>query len=119
MISGGKKNERITVKQEINVIVCSRINRAELACSVITGQEHCAIGRDRRCNFMVLRIYMKNGRILRYIGPDHVTVDYAHTINPDDLAYRYSSDLSGGDTIAPILNAVFPGWWTIYEGERE
>ena len=64
------------------------------------------------------RIYMKDGVVIRYIGPDHVNVDYEHPINLNELCLKESQGLSGGDAVTGIITLAFPGWWTAYEGEE-
>ena len=64
------------------------------------------------------RIYMKDGVVIRYIGPDHVNVDYEHPINLNELCLKESQGLSGEDAVTGIITLAFPGWWTAYEGEE-
>ncbi len=64
------------------------------------------------------RLYFKDARIIRYIGPDKIVIDYPEgNIYPDFC--DTSTELSGGDKIWGILTNIAPGWWIPYEGEGE
>lgn len=52
---------------------------------------------------------MKDGVVIRYIGPDHVNVDYEQPINLNELCLKKSKQLSGGDAVTGIINLAFLG----------
>jgi len=64
------------------------------------------------------RIYCKNGKVIRYTGPDKENVDYPELISYDQFN-REAQELNGGDQIGKILTKAFPGWWVAYETPPE
>ena len=73
-----------------------------------------AFATDRSGN--EYRIYFKDHRIIRYIGPDHVTVDFPGGASFISVVGKHS-ELNGGDKISSLLGEVDYGWWMDYEGE--
>ncbi len=60
------------------------------------------------------RIYLKEGNVIRYIGPDGAVRDYPDGINLMD----FNSDITDGP-IWQILCDAMPGWWMAYESSGE
>ncbi|MEY8338400.1 hypothetical protein AALB16_10320 [Lachnospiraceae bacterium 62-35] len=78
--------------------------------------EHLAFVFAMDSNGGEYRLYFKDYNIIRYIGPDHVNVDFPAGIGFYEF-YMNSSMYNGGDKIWNILAIADPGWWISYEGE--
>ena len=63
------------------------------------------------------RIYFRDGEIVRYIGPDHNTVDFPGGIGFLNLV-KLEEELNGGENIYRLLSVADAGWWISYEGEN-
>lgn len=63
------------------------------------------------------RIYFRDGEIIRYIGPDHKSVDFPGGMGFLNLV-KLEKELNGGENIYHLLSVADAGWWISYEGEN-
>lgn len=64
------------------------------------------------------RIYLKEGYVIRYIGPDHQEIDYPEGILFAEFCSGEQERLSGGDMLFAIANDAAPGWYIAMEGDN-